>query len=322
MDWGWATINYNNTSPVHSGSKSVAVTIVTNTWQAIYIAHGSFNSSPYSSLTFWINGGASGGQQLQVVGHAGNAVQLSTNLAALAANTWQQYSIPLAALGLANRADVDGIWIQDGIGAVQPTFYLDDIYLTTNSVAPPAVTLTSPANGSSYAAPASIPLAANVVSNGHTITKVQFYSGSTLAERRHQPALQLHLDQRGHRQLQPLCPRHLRRRRQRGLVGRQCDGHRHQPGLHHGGCPAQPPPHQPADLRRSLRADRRHRGGPEHAPAPLGRQRRNPLQLGDQRPQSRRRLVLRKHRRLARHPRRGRRQFRRHQQERRRRARR
>ena len=106
--------------------------------------------------------------------------QLSTNLPALAANTWQQYSIPLATLGVANRTDVDGIWIQDRIGAVQPTFYLDDIYLTTNSVAPPTVTLTSPANGSSYTAPASIPLAANVVSNGHTITKIQFYNGANL----------------------------------------------------------------------------------------------------------------------------------------------
>ena len=63
-DWGWATINYNNSSPVHSGSKSVAVTIVDSSWQAIYIAHAAFNSSPYSSLTFWINGGPSGGQQL------------------------------------------------------------------------------------------------------------------------------------------------------------------------------------------------------------------------------------------------------------------
>ena len=49
QDWGWATLNYNNSSPVHSGSKSVAVTIVDTTWQAIYIAHADFNSSPYSS---------------------------------------------------------------------------------------------------------------------------------------------------------------------------------------------------------------------------------------------------------------------------------
>jgi len=180
QDWGWATINYNNSSPVHSGSKSVAVTIFDTSWQAIYIAHADFNSSPYSSLTFWINGGTSGGQQLRVVGHARDADQLSTDLPTLAANTWQQFSIPMADLGIANRTDVDGIWIQDRVGAVQPTFYLDDIYLTASSVLPPTVTLTSPANGASYAAPASIPLAANVVANGHAITKVQFYNGTSL----------------------------------------------------------------------------------------------------------------------------------------------
>ncbi len=178
MDWGWATINYNNTSPVHSGSKSVAVTIANNSWQALYLAHGAFNSSSYSSLSFWINGGTSGGQRLQVIGHAGNATQLSTNLPALATNAWQHYSIPLAALGLANRTDVDGLWIQDSIGAAQPTFYLDDIVLVTNTTPPPTVTLTAPTGGSSYSAPANIPLAATVVSNGHPIIKVQFYSST------------------------------------------------------------------------------------------------------------------------------------------------
>jgi len=180
QDWGWATINYNNSSPVHSGSKSIAVTIANDTWQAIYIAHAAFNSSGYSSLTFWINGGASGGQQLRVMGHAGGDTQLATNLPALAANSWQQYAISLATLGLANRTDVDGIWVQDRVGAAQPTFYLDDISLITNSTPAPTVTLSSPANGSSYAAPATIPLAATVVPNGHAITKVQFFEGASL----------------------------------------------------------------------------------------------------------------------------------------------
>jgi hypothetical protein len=44
----------------------------------------------------------------------------------------------------------------------------------------PLVTLTSPANGSAWRAPASLPIAADVVANGHTITKVQFYDGSRL----------------------------------------------------------------------------------------------------------------------------------------------
>jgi hypothetical protein len=43
----------------------------------------------------------------------------------------------------------------------------------------PVVTLTSPANGAAFAAPASINLAANVTTNGNVINKVQFYSNAT-----------------------------------------------------------------------------------------------------------------------------------------------
>lgn len=169
QDWGWTQINYNNTSPVHSGSMSISVTI-TQGWQAIYIAHAAFNSGAYSNLVFWLNGGASGGQQLQIQGHAGGAPQTAVTLTAPTANTWSQYNVSLASMGVANRTDMDGFWIQ-GINTAQPTFYLDDIVLTTNSIPPPTVTLTSPTDGSTYTAPASIPLAANVVSNGRRLPR-------------------------------------------------------------------------------------------------------------------------------------------------------
>ena len=52
--------------------------------------------------------------------------------------------------------------------------------LTVNALAPPTVTLTSPANGATYTAPATINLTASVTANGHSITKVQFYEGTTL----------------------------------------------------------------------------------------------------------------------------------------------
>jgi Bacterial Ig domain/Fibronectin type III domain len=45
---------------------------------------------------------------------------------------------------------------------------------------PPTISLTSPTNGSVYAAPAAINLAAAVTSNGHTISQVHFYNGTTL----------------------------------------------------------------------------------------------------------------------------------------------
>jgi hypothetical protein len=44
----------------------------------------------------------------------------------------------------------------------------------------PSIALTSPANGASYLAPATINLAASVTTNGHSITQVQFYDGATL----------------------------------------------------------------------------------------------------------------------------------------------
>src|ERR1017187_252258 len=45
---------------------------------------------------------------------------------------------------------------------------------------PPTITLTSPANGTVSAAPASINVAAAVADNGHSITQVQFYNGARL----------------------------------------------------------------------------------------------------------------------------------------------
>ena len=52
--------------------------------------------------------------------------------------------------------------------------------VTVTNVTLPSIALTAPANGASYAAPATISLAATVTANGHTITQVQFYNGATL----------------------------------------------------------------------------------------------------------------------------------------------
>ncbi len=87
-------------------------------------------NSAYGSLTFWINGGSAGGQQLQVYGNLGSsptaqAPRYQLNL--LLANTWQQYTIPLTFLGVANATNFSGFAIQDATGAAQPGFYLDDL---------------------------------------------------------------------------------------------------------------------------------------------------------------------------------------------------
>ncbi|MEY2427497.1 MAG: hypothetical protein QOJ40_382 [Verrucomicrobiota bacterium] len=147
QDWGWASHNYANTSPVHSGADSISVTISSTSYEGLQIYHPDLDSSPYSSLSFWINGGPNGGQKLQVYGllHQGttnNAGQGQYfSLGTLPTNTWRQFVIPLSALGVANRPNFTGFVIQDRIGAVQPTFYVDDITLLANTG--PVVTNTS-----------------------------------------------------------------------------------------------------------------------------------------------------------------------------------
>ncbi len=142
QDWGWATHDYANPAPVHSGTASVAVTLA-SPYQGLQIYHPDMDSRPYSSLSIWVNGGASGGQRLQVygllhVGTANNAGQGQYfSLGTLHTNTWQQVIVPLSALGVANKSNFTGFVIQDRVGAAQPTFYVDDIQL----VAAPAPAL-------------------------------------------------------------------------------------------------------------------------------------------------------------------------------------
>ena len=51
----------------------------------------------------------------------------------------------------------------------------------TASGGPPTVSITSPASGSQYTAPANIPITASATaSSGHSISKVEFFAGATL----------------------------------------------------------------------------------------------------------------------------------------------
>jgi hypothetical protein len=134
-NWSWATVNLANASPTHSGTASVSVSC--GAWEALYLHHDAFDSTAYSNLTFWINGGSAGGQVL--------LVQATTNgilsgdgvtLPALGVSTWQLITVPLSALGAANRPDFDGFWIKNETPAQLPVFYLDDINLTASSTPP------------------------------------------------------------------------------------------------------------------------------------------------------------------------------------------
>ena len=141
QDWGWATRNYASTTYVHTGSSSISVTMA-NAWDGLQIYHPDLDDTLYTSISFWVHGGAVGGQALQVYGllHVGSTNNWSSgprySLSALNLN-WQPFTVPLSALGVANHSNFTGFVIQDRLGAPQPTFYVDDIRL--NAAAPPSL---------------------------------------------------------------------------------------------------------------------------------------------------------------------------------------
>ena len=137
QNWSYtSTQNFTNTSPVHSGSDSISVTI-TNAYGGLQLYHPDMTNSAYSSIVFWLNGGTNGGQQLQMYGNLDVGGTFTTQGARYSlntppSNTWQQYTVPLAAIGVANATNFVGFAIQDDVGSPEATFYLDDIQLVSS----------------------------------------------------------------------------------------------------------------------------------------------------------------------------------------------
>jgi hypothetical protein len=133
-NWSWATVNLAATTPVHAGSRAIGVTA--GGYQALYLHATVMNSGAYTGLTFWIHGGTSGGQPLQVQGTLAGAAQSAVAIPAPTAGTWKQVQIPLTALGVASNDTFDGFWIQSASGSAIPTFYVDDIQLLAGPSVP------------------------------------------------------------------------------------------------------------------------------------------------------------------------------------------
>jgi hypothetical protein len=143
-DWSWCSRDFNSTDFVHGGSRSVKVTYTAG-WQGLYLRHANFDSSAYTDLTFWINGGTSNNRNIIVAAHINDtaqaAVPLNTYIAggSVAAGTWRKVTIPLSVLHVNDNANLNGFWLQESGGGAQPAFYVDDISLA--AVPPPSQVL-------------------------------------------------------------------------------------------------------------------------------------------------------------------------------------
>ncbi len=128
QDWSWdTTVSFANATPVHSGSASIAVTY-TAAWGGLYFhTDTALPTSGYSSIRFWVHGGAGGGQSVNF--HVNDGVESYPFI--VQANTWSQVIVPLTALG--SPASLSDLKWQDNSGGAQATFYIDDISLVGTS---------------------------------------------------------------------------------------------------------------------------------------------------------------------------------------------
>jgi len=124
-DWGWVT-HYATNNPNFNGSNSM-VFAATGSYQAWWLEHDPIDTTIYANVSFWLNGGPTGGQTVGIVAEAGSTWQ-NTEYVTVPANNWKQFTFSLASLGVANTTNLTGIEIWNS-STVQPTFYIANLRL-------------------------------------------------------------------------------------------------------------------------------------------------------------------------------------------------
>lgn len=144
QNWSWnTTVNFANTTPTHSGTAAIAVQY-DQAWAGLSLrAPAPLDATQYTTVTFWIHGGATGTRPLtffiQQSDSGGNSATVTVDAPA---GAWQQVKIALSALG--NPPTIARLNLQDRSGTAQPTFYVDDLQLLSGA---PAPTSTPPPSG-------------------------------------------------------------------------------------------------------------------------------------------------------------------------------
>jgi hypothetical protein len=121
----WANGDFASSEVVHTGSKSIRADLKAG--QSVMLGSPPFNSTPYRAVRLWLNGGASGGQSLQIAAQVGEKGLAPVRIPALAPNTWQQVEVSFEDLGIVGIENLKGFRISCAIGGDCPVFYIDDV---------------------------------------------------------------------------------------------------------------------------------------------------------------------------------------------------
>ncbi len=125
QNWSWgSTIDLSNTTPVQSGSSSIAVTY-NEQWAGLYLrSQTAFNVTGNDEFRFQIHGGV-GGQNLNIIAVASNGDFITGNNITLQAGTWTEVTMGFDEIG--SPPQISGFVLQSTSPNPQATYYVDQI---------------------------------------------------------------------------------------------------------------------------------------------------------------------------------------------------
>lgn len=122
QNWSWAKVEL---SVPAGGAKPIKV--AGDAWSALSLHHDAFSTAGYSKITFNINGGAAGGQELMVKVMIDGKPVDTNYVISPKAKTWALVEVPLKEIGAQDKT-IDGIAIQ-GKEAPYAAYYVTRIQL-------------------------------------------------------------------------------------------------------------------------------------------------------------------------------------------------
>jgi hypothetical protein len=95
----WATVDF--ASAANANTRAVSIAVTPAAWSALYLrsADAPVDTNGYLNFTFYVHGGTTGGQTIQVVAVVNDLPQPGFRVASPSAGSWQKITVPLAALG-------------------------------------------------------------------------------------------------------------------------------------------------------------------------------------------------------------------------------
>lgn len=112
----WATVE----SPAMAGDVK-PLKVHGGPWSALAVHHEPFSTAQYSKLSFYIHGGAEGGQRLVVKAMADGKALDSSFVIEPKPKKWTIVEVPLKDLSAANRS-IDGLILQSGDATYKPYY--------------------------------------------------------------------------------------------------------------------------------------------------------------------------------------------------------